>query len=70
MTTTDSPQAQPQEAPERLIVCTDGHKPAIADWARDKMKTCDVEYVRVSVVLGIIDTARGGLGHASARPTK
>jgi hypothetical protein len=39
-----------QKAPERIIVCTDGHKPAIADWAKGKMKECDVEYVRADLV--------------------
>lgn len=38
-----------EKAPERIIVCTGGHKPAIADWAKDKVKDCDVEYVRVDL---------------------
>ena len=37
------------KAPERLIVCTDGHKPSIANWAEDFRKPCDVEYIRVDL---------------------
>lgn len=45
-------------APERIIVCTDGHKPAIADWAKDKMKECDVEYVRADLLAAKVKEER------------
>lgn len=40
---------QQNEAPERLIICTDGHRPTIADWAKDQMKACDFEYIRADL---------------------
>lgn len=39
-----------QQPPERIIVCVDGHKPVIADWAVGDMRPCDFEYARIHPV--------------------
>lgn len=53
--TTKKDKARP---PERLIVCTDGHKATIADWPKDKMEECDVEYIRAVLLATKIAEAR------------
>lgn len=47
-----------EKAPERLIVCMNGYKPAIADWAKDAMRECDVEYVRADLLITSCKEAR------------
>lgn len=47
-----------EKAPERLIVCMNGYKPAIADWAKDAMRECDVEYVRADLLITSCEEAR------------